>query len=160
MRKFSDRQTDRREWFYRTLSDWRRASNNSLSVSMYVEIYFIVNTACFKIPDLRTWNLVIQLSYRFFSKFSVLKMAVRYIFNSHILKTFSSVILRQLHLKLLDISILLDKIEETRWLSKSKSFNIFQNFSYFYFEKSTTYNKNVLTFVKSHCLKTVTSIND
>ena len=125
MRKFSDGQTDRREWFHWTLSNWRLASKNSLRVSMYVEIYFIVNTACFKIPDLITWNLIIQLSYRFFSKFSVPKIAVR-IFKSPILKTFSSVILRQLHLKLLHISILLDNIEETRRFSKSKSFNIFQ----------------------------------
>ena len=125
MRKFSDGQTDRREWFHWTLSNWRLASKNSLRVSMYVEVYFIVNTACFKIPDLITWNLIIQLSYRFFSKFSVPKIAVR-IFKSPILKTFSSVILRPLHLKLLHISILLDNIEETQRFSKSKSFNIFQ----------------------------------
>ena len=60
-----DRQTDESDFTGRCLTEIQ-ASNNSLRVFMDVEIYFIVNTVCFEIPDLITWNLIIQLSYRLF----------------------------------------------------------------------------------------------
>ena len=66
---------------------------------MDVEIYFIVNTVCFEIPDLITWNLIIQLSYRlFFQIFCSEDCCPVFFKTQNVLKTFSSV-LPQLHLK-------------------------------------------------------------